>query len=96
MARTDGENLPTSDEVTNVPLPGEWVQDSYNGFTGKIVYTNYKDKISVVRDVTDEPPTFTVSVADEDEQTFGSMKTAYRYTIGAMLQHSEEAKDDAS
>ena len=78
-----------------VPLPDGWRQHSYNDYTGKLVYLNGATELVVERDVTDDPPTFTVQVADEDSETFSDKEVAHRYVLGTMLQYSSDTEASA-
>ena len=78
-----------------VPLPDGWRQHSYNDYTGKLVYLNGATELVVERDVTDDPPTFTVQVADEESETFSDKEIAHRYVLGTMLKYSSDTEASA-
>lgn len=79
----------------NVPLPDGWRQHSYNDYTGELVYRNGAIELTVEHDVSDEPPTFTVQIADEESETFSDKEIAHRYVLGTMLKYSSDTEAPA-
>ena len=79
----------------NVPLPDGWKQHSYNDYTGELVYLNGAIELTVEHAVSDDPPTFTVQIADEKSRTFSDKEIAHRYVLGTMLEYSHDTETSA-